>query len=233
MKKNLFVGGAASLAVVLGLTATVPSVNAATNATLPQNTSTQKDDTKGSVSADSNAHVDVMTGYLTLESVPDLNFGASAQSATNQTQNLLNNNTGNNQNHIKVTDSRATTALNGWTLDASLGNFKDATTGNVAPAGWTMGLNNDHVVNSQNSAVMANRATITSGNTSGANVLYAANGQGAGSTTVDYNPSTSPVGVKSASLEVPGNTAVGSYNAPITWTLTAGAPQDPTPKGSA
>ncbi|USS84710.1 WxL domain-containing protein [Fructilactobacillus myrtifloralis] len=230
MKKNkLILSGVASFAAVLGLAAAVPAVHAAPtvdNSELPQNTSTTMNDKTGSVSAKSNAHVAVQTGYLSLNSVPDLNFAPTSQSDSNQTQGLLNNNTGARQSAISITDSRNTKdAQNGWTLDAALGQFNnEAGQAAANPAAWAINLNNTNYTNSQGSRVNINsNARITAGG-QGANVITATDGQGLGNTTVDYGRQGKDV----ASLVVPAGTTPGAYDAPITWTLAAGTPTNPT-----
>ncbi|USS85874.1 WxL domain-containing protein [Fructilactobacillus cliffordii] len=230
MKKNkLIIGGVASFAAVLGLAVAAPAVHAETfsNNDLPQNTSTTKDAKTGDVSATSNAHIDIQSGYLTLNSVPDLNFAPTSQSSNNQVQGLLNNNTGNRQSQISITDSRTAEgkAQNGWQLSAALGQFRGlngAATDN--PGAWAINLNNTGYTNSQNSRVNVTPNARLSAGGNGTNIASANNNEGIGNTTIDY----SKQGKNVASLTVPANTKEGSYDAPITWTLTAGTPNNPT-----
>ncbi|USS88060.1 WxL domain-containing protein [Fructilactobacillus hinvesii] len=229
MKKNkLVLGGIASFAAVLGLAAAAPAVNAdpISNADLPANTSTTMNSKTGSVAATSNAHVAVQTGYLTLNQVPDLNFTPTSQSTKNQTQGLMDNNTGNRKSQLSVTDSRNTTdAQNGWTLNAQLGNFTNENGGAATTSPWAVNLKNTGYKNSENTRVSVNpNAKIVSGG-DGANVITATANQGLGTTDIDY----SQQGDRVASLDVPANTPAGAYDAPITWTLTAGTTANPTP----
>ncbi|USS90358.1 WxL domain-containing protein [Fructilactobacillus carniphilus] len=231
MKKNkLIIGGVASFAAVLGLAVAAPAAHAAPdNSALPLNTSTTQNDTTGSVAATSNAHVAVQNGFLTLNQVPDLNFMPTSMSNSNQTQGLMNNNTGNQQSQISVTDSRGadgkdTTAQNGWRLDAQLGQFTKENSSAATTSPWTINLKNTGYSNSKGTRVSVNPDAQITSNGGSSNVITAAANQGLGTTTIDY----SKPGSRIASLDVPANTDTGAYDAPITWTLSAGTSANPT-----
>lgn len=134
MSYKSILASAAVLAAVVGTTGVVANADS----TLPAATSTTKNDANGSVSGNSDATVKVEEGFLTLDAVPDMNFGLTAQSKTaNKNLPLINNqglisDDGNDSGLLKVTDSRTstsgeegstTTTTMPWQLTATLGDF--------------------------------------------------------------------------------------------------------------
>ncbi|CAM2867942.1 WxL domain-containing protein [Fructilactobacillus fructivorans] len=214
--------GVASLAAVLGLSVAVGNVNA-NAATLPADTSTTANDTTGSVSGQSNAHVQVRTGYLTLQEVPDLNFGEADNTSTPQTNIPLHDNqTGLGKPQLVVTDGRAVKDQPngaGYNVTAALSNFSDGK--NTQGNGWGIQLKQGSGLNNDNN-VPVNTPLLTAGANNASQVLSVQPGQGLGTTSVDYSKSTD------ASLNMPANVNPADYNAPITWTLNAAGPQNPT-----
>ena len=88
MSYKSILASAAVLAAVVGTTGVVANADS----TLPAATSTTKNDANGSVSGNSDATVKVEEGFLTLDAVPDMNFGLTAQSKTaNKNLPLINN----------------------------------------------------------------------------------------------------------------------------------------------
>jgi len=101
---------------------------------------TSADNTKtGPAAAYSNASVDVVSGVLVLDQVPDFNFGTAAsgsvkglqdnskgsQTTTEATENAAGTAAvdGNSEGNLQVIESRDT--LSGFTVSAALGQFKD------------------------------------------------------------------------------------------------------------
>lgn len=86
--------------------------------------------TGGSAEAYSNAAVQVVSGVLVLDKVPDFNFGAAASGSVKglQDNSKVNNDAsavdGNDEGTLQVIESREKTP--GFTLTAALGQFKDA-----------------------------------------------------------------------------------------------------------
>ncbi|MFC6170997.1 WxL domain-containing protein [Loigolactobacillus jiayinensis] len=201
---------------------------------LPASTSKDINDTTGTATGQSDAHVTVTTGYLTLMKVPDFNFGVVQPGTDNK---ILKNNEGlvtddgNSDGILQVNDYRdgednASTGM-GYTVTAQLGNF----TGLADPDG-VAGIK-DTPAGTGNAAFTMNLNAVAGGTQSGTNttdltstavnlmagtggpetVLSLKAGTGYGMTSVGYMDSSA------ASLTVPAETAKGSYDAPITWTL--------------
>lgn len=96
----------------------------------------------GPAAAYSNASVDVVSGVLVLDQVPDFNFGTAASGSVkgladnskgSQTNTSTENNNGtaaidgNAQGNLQVVESRSTDQLTGFTVSAQVGAFKDST----------------------------------------------------------------------------------------------------------
>ena len=219
------------LASVVGTTGVV--ANAAS--TLPAATSTTKNDAKGSVSGNSDATVRVQEGFLTLDAVPDMNFGLTAQSKTaNKNLPLINNqglisDDGNDSGLLKVTDSRtATSGADGstttttmpWQLTATLGDFANVDGTAVANlSDWAINLKQTSGENTSGKMPSLYQPKLVSGDKTQHRVMQSAQGTGYGSTSVYYNKANT------ASLDMGANVPAGQYDAPITWILNA-APDD-------
>ena len=215
------------LASVVGTTGVV--ANAAS--TLPAATSTTKNDAKGSVSGNSDATVRVQEGFLTLDAVPDMNFGLTAQSKTaNKNLPLINNqglisDDGNDSGLLKVTDSRTstsgeegstTTTTMPWQLTATLGDFANVDGTAVANlSDWAINLKQTSGENTSGKMPSLYQPKLVSGDKTQHRVMQSAQGTGYGSTSVYYNKANT------ASLDMGANVPAGQYDAPITWTLNA------------
>ena len=219
------------LAAVVGTTGVV--ANAAS--TLPAATSTTKNDAKGSVSGNSDATVRVQEGFLTLDAVPDMNFGLTAQSKTaNKNLPLINNqglisDDGNDSGLLKVTDSRTstssadgstTTTTMPWQLTAKLGDFANVDGTAVANlSDWAINLKQTSGENTSGKMPSLYQPKLVSGDKTQHRVMQSAQGTGYGSTSVYYNKANT------GSLDMGANVPAGQYDAPITWILNA-APDD-------
>ena len=219
------------LASVVGTTGVV--ANAAS--TLPVATSTTKNDAKGSVSGNSDATVRVQEGFLTLDAVPDMNFGLTAQSKTaNKNLPLINNqglisDDGNDSGLLKVTDSRTstssadgstTTTTMPWQLTAKLGDFANVDGTAVANlSDWAINLKQTSGENTSGKMPSLYQPKLVSGDKTQHRVMQSAQGTGYGSTSVYYNKANT------GSLDMGANVPAGQYDAPITWILNA-APDD-------
>lgn len=215
------------LASVVGTTGVV--ANAAS--TLPAATSTTKNDANGSVSGNSDATVKVEEGFLTLDAVPDMNFGLTAQSKTaNKNLPLINNqglisDDGNDSGLLKVTDSRTstsgeegstTTTTMPWQLTATLGDFANVDGTAVANlSDWAINLKQTSGENTSGKMPSLYQPKLVSGDKTQHRVMQSAQGTGYGSTSVYYNKANT------ASLDMGANVPAGQYDAPITWTLNA------------
>lgn len=217
------------LAALVGVgISTVGVANAQSN--LPAATSTKQNDASGSVSGKSDATVKVEQGYLTLDAVPDMNFGMTAQTKTANKNIPLASNTGlidddgNDSGMLKVTDSRGVddgkggTTTMPWNLTAQLGAFNSSTGAALTSSSdWAIHLNQTTGTNSVSAENMpaVYQPVLTSGDKAEHQVLKSSLGNGTGSTTVYYDKA------KDASLDMGANVPAGQYDAPITWTLNA------------
>lgn len=231
MSYKSILASAAVLAAVVGTTGVV--ANAAS--TLPAATSTTKNDAKGSVSGNSDATVRVQEGFLTLDAVPDMNFGLTAQSKTaNKNLPLINNqglisDDGNDSGLLKVTDSRTstssadgstTTTTMPWQLTAKLGDFANVDGTAVANlSDWAINLKQTSGENTSGKMPSLYQPKLVSGDKTQHRVMQSAQGTGYGSTSVYYNKANT------GSLDMGANVPAGQYDAPITWILNA-APDD-------
>ncbi len=215
------------MASVVGTTGVVANADS----TLPAATSTTKNDANGSVSGNSDATVKVEEGFLTLDAVPDMNFGLTAQSKTaNKNLPLINNqglisDDGNDSGLLKVTDSRTstsgeegstTTTTMPWQLTATLGDFANVDGTAVANlSDWAINLKQTSGENTSGKMPSLYQPKLVSGDKTQHRVMQSAQGTGYGSTSVYYNKANT------ASLDMGANVPAGQYDAPITWTLNA------------
>lgn len=227
MSYKSILASAAVLAAVVGTTGVVANADS----TLPAATSTTKNDANGSVSGNSDATVKVEEGFLTLDAVPDMNFGLTAQSKTaNKNLPLINNqglisDDGNDSGLLKVTDSRTstsgeegstTTTTMPWQLTATLGDFANVDGTAVANlSDWAINLKQNSGENTSGKMPSLYQPKLVSGDKTQHRVMQSAQGTGYGSTSVYYNKANT------ASLDMGANVPAGQYDAPITWTLNA------------
>ena len=227
MSYKSILASAAVLAAVVGTTGVVANADS----TLPAATSTTKNDANGSVSGNSDATVKVEEGFLTLDAVPDMNFGLTAQSKTaNKNLPLINNqglvsDDGNDSGLLKVTDSRtATSGADGstttttmpWQLTATLGDFANVDGTAVANlSDWAINLKQTSGENTSGKMPSLYQPKLVSGDKTQHRVMQSAQGTGYGSTSVYYNKANT------ASFDMGANVPAGQYDAPITWTLNA------------
>ena len=227
MSYKSILASAAVLAAVVGTTGVVANADS----TLPAQTSTTKNEQNGSVSGNSDATVKVEEGFLTLDAVPDMNFGLTAQSKTaNKNLPLINNqglisDDGNDSGLLKVTDSRTstsgeegstTTTTMPWQLTATLGDFANVDGTAVANlSDWAINLKQTSGENTSGKMPSLYQPKLVSGDNTQHRVMQSAQGTGYGSTSVYYNKANT------ASLDMGANVPAGQYDAPITWTLNA------------
>lgn len=227
MSYKSILASVAVLAAVVGTTGVVANADS----TLPAATSTTKNDANGSVSGNSDATVKVEEGFLTLDAVPDMNFGLTAQSKTaNKNLPLINNqglisDDGNDSGLLKVTDSRTstsgeegstTTTTMPWQLTATLGDFANVDGTAVANlSDWAINLKQTSGENTSGKMPSLYQPKLVSGDKTQHRVMQSAQGTGYGSTSVYYNKANT------ASLDMGANVPAGQYDAPITWTLNA------------
>ena len=193
---------------------------------LPMATSSaQNDQTPGnSATAQSDANVKVIDGFLVLNSVPDLGFGVAIAGNTVKLHdgNSMRRDDGNAQGTLEVVDSRKTDSANGFTVTASLGQF--ANTQNVnfdnSKGDFVLTLNNVGVAQQKEfGAESTNKGlSLTAGGTNNSGtVLQAAKGSRGTHTFVYQNTTTD------ATLKVPEGAAADEYSASITWSLAPSA----------
>ncbi|WP_125567405.1 WxL domain-containing protein [Companilactobacillus insicii] len=178
----------------------------------------------------SNVSVKVITGLLTLDAVPNFNFGNGASGTT---LNLKDNSDdgdiivdGNSQGILQVTESRknADGQTPGFNLSARLNSF---TSNGQKINGFSMTLNPEELydadgdnVSTTSNKITTNKARLTAGSNQETNVMnLAAGSYKAGTITTSFTTSDS------ASLYVPKNADTSSkpakkYSSSIVWTLT-------------
>jgi len=130
--------------------------------------------TTGPAAAYSNASVNVVSGILVLDKVPDFNFGTAAsgsvkglvdnskgsQTATEATENDEGTAAidGNDEGNLQVIESRANDALSGFTVSAGLGAFK------ASDETDTYGTADPFVLNMKPADLTLNGAAFKNGN---------------------------------------------------------------------
>lgn len=190
---------------------------------LPMATSSkQNDTTSGSATAQSDANVKVIDGFLVLNSVPDLGFGVAIAGNTVKLHdgNSMRRDDGNAQGTLEVVDSRSVEAANGFTVTASLGQFANSQNTAYTPkegdGNFVLTLNGVGVAQKEFGAesTKGGLSLTAGGTTNSGTVLQAATGS-RGTHTFVYQNTTND-----ATLSVPAAATADEYSAAITWTLT-------------
>lgn len=152
----------------------------------------------------STGKVTFTAGDLTLDQVPDFNFGAQEIKATTETYGAQ------DESKVQVTDLRGSSA--GWNLTVTAGKLKTASMKELVGAQVT--LHSGQANNDNGETVTVTDGILTPD--SAVKVLDAANGQGNGVSTGTWAANTG------VTLEVPGTSAKSAeqYTADLTWTLT-------------
>lgn len=179
----------------------------------------------------SDVHINISEGFLSLDKVPDMNFGTAARSAKAQSFDLVNNegliaDDGDNQGQLVVTDSRGysddpandvdPTTLP-WSLFATMDNFKNLNTGDESTnTGWAVALLQKQVANTEDKFPELLQPTLTPGQEE--LVMHANVNQGTGTSTALYKKDVD------AKLTMPANEVAGNWDAQITWRLQAEVP---------
>lgn len=185
-----------------------------------------------SVSAQSDAHISIVNGYLVLETVPSLGFqDISGQQGDTLSKSVKDNNTvlrsdsfyGNNVNpnptDLYVQDSRSQDKTGGYSVTAQLSPFGTYSNGSFSKladsnqaGGFSLNLNGTlekDSTNVGNPQASSNVNLPSDGKTTSTVLTNSA--QGSHNTKANFNSST---------LTVPEGISAGSYAAPINWTLT-------------
>ncbi|MBI0107894.1 WxL domain-containing protein [Lactobacillus sp. W8089] len=192
------------------------------NGSLPMATSSSKDDQTpaNSATAQSDANVKVIDGFLVLNNVPDLGFGVAIAGNTVKLHdgNSMRDDDGNAQGILEVVDSRKADSANGFTVTASLGEFADSknTTYNAGTDGpnFVLTLNSFGVQqHEQFGGEGTEQAVLTAGDSTAKNVVQAGKNS-RGTHTFKYQNATDR-----ATLSVPAAAKADEYSASITWSL--------------
>lgn len=219
-------------------------------ATANQNMTNATTTDSKSVSGRSDAHINVVNGYLVLETVPSLGFqDVTGQQGNTKSNKVQDHNTvltsdsffkgSEKPTDLYVLDARNGESLNGYSVDAKLGNFgtyQNGSTNTPDPSTVKTSDGNDvdqlkspFTLNlsgsfdqapTDGSSQVADNASLTSNNNS-KTVLLNNDTKASGATKVKFDDNSSNGGGQTT-LEVPTNVAAGQYAAPITWTLSAG-----------
>ena len=194
------------------------------NGSLPMATSSSKDDQTpaNSATAQSDANVKVIDGFLVLNNVPDLGFGVAIAGNTVKLHdgNSMRDDDGNAQGILEVVDSRKTDSANGFTVTASLGEFADSknTTYNAGTDGpnFVLTLNPFGVQqHEQFGGEGTEQAVLTAGDTAKNSGTVLQTGKNSrGTHTFKYQKASDE-----ATLSVPASAKADEYSAAITWTL--------------
>ncbi|MCL0318952.1 WxL domain-containing protein [Apilactobacillus xinyiensis] len=200
-----------------------------------------------SVSGKSDAHINVINGYLVLETVPSLGFeDVSGQEGNTKATSVKDNNTvlttdsfykgSQKPTELYVLDARSGLDKNGgygYKVDAQLGNFGTYTNGTANPNTADAMVNGKNVAGQfdlnlsgrldqqpgDNSSKVNDNANLTSDGNTSVNVLTnSATSQASGATKVSFGDNSNNGGGQTT-LEVPQGIQAGQYAAPITWTL--------------
>lgn len=198
-------------------------------------------DGKISAKASSDANVTVVSGYLSLEQVPDFSFGRSIAGSTAQLQQGTSgiDDDGNQNGMLKITETRFnddTAPVNGqsknggFQLSAKMDPFTSQDSSAAAVSGFTLNLKNKSLVATTGSTattLATNDATLKDDGTTSQTILTAKPTDKLSGTY--YAQFLKP---DDASLVIPadakGKNGVGLYKGQITWTLTANADGTPT-----
>jgi len=188
--------------------------------------------------ATSNANVNVISGVLVLDAVPNFGFGSGAAGSTvslNPNQVTSGEGVdGNDKGLLQVTDARTAKGTNdtkGFTLNANLGNFKNAVAGDTSTVNgadaFTLNLVGQELMGGDGksaatgaTAIKTNDAALTSDASDKAVMSPIGGSYKVGALKVAFDKA------ESASLVIPGATG-GDTSAPsshaltsmITWTL--------------
>ena len=191
---------------------------------LPMATSSTANDTKsGSATAQSDANVKVIDGFLVLNNVPDLGFGVAIAGNTVKLHdgNSMRDDDGNAQGILEVVDSRKTDSANGFTVTASLGQFTDSnnsafTTGSDGSS-FVLTLNRVGVQQYEQFDGEGTKGglELTAGDTTKNSGTVLQTGKNSrGTHTFKYQKASDE-----ATLSVPASAKADEYSAAITWTL--------------
>ncbi|WP_220728578.1 WxL domain-containing protein [Apilactobacillus xinyiensis] len=198
-----------------------------------------------SVSGKSDAHINVINGYLVLETVPSLGFeDVSGQEGNTKATSVKDNNTvlttdsfykgSQKPTELYVLDARSGLDKNGgygYKVDAQLGNFGTYTNGTANPNTADAMVNGKNVAGQfdlnlsgrldqqpgDNSSKVTDNVNLLSNNSS-ATVLTNSSDKASGATKVSFGDNSNNGGGQTT-LEVPKGIQAGQYAAPITWTL--------------
>lgn len=197
--------------------------------------------TYGTATATSNANVNVISGILVLDAVPNFGFGSGASGSTvalnpNQTTSGTGVD-GNDEGTLQVTDARAdktTSATKGFALNATLGAFTDST-GKALTAGgsdFTLNLTPQSIVDGTGKNVTTGATDVTTNATALKSDDSAATASVMSPKAGSYNVGTLKAAfdsAKAASLVIPKGVDGADNSTPstkamqsmITWTLNA------------
>lgn len=265
LSRNVLVGSLATVGMVLGAVAPAVTAQAATTTgSVDKDTGTVTEIKDGSdigklnndegllaiaydgnangATAESNASVTVVTGVLTLDYVPDFNFGTAASGGTvNLKDNTKDEATavgqdGNEAGTLQVTEGRSTAP--GFSLSASLGQFQDQDKNVVAsgddPFTLTLGAVDlfngpDKLTNAAGKQLQTTAQTLkeSSDGTDTGKVMSFAKGDDGYVGNAQYqatfkDPSSAQLHVSKNAKGTADKSAI-SYNAKVTWKLNADA----------
>ena len=190
------------------------------NGSLPMATSSTANDSTGSATAQSDANVKVIDGFLVLNNVPDLGFGVAIAGNTVKLHdgNSMREDDGNAQGVLEVVDSRNADSAKGFTVTANLGKFADSKNSEFNPGddapNFVLTLNRVGVQQKEFGGETTLLAELTAG-VSGAQNVVQAGASSRGTHTFKYQSTTD-----NATLSVPAAAKADEYSAAITWTLT-------------
>lgn len=193
------------------------------NGDLPMATSSTPNDSTGSATAQSDANVKVIDGFLVLNNVPDLGFGVAIAGNTVKLHdgNSMRDDDGNAQGVLEVVDSRKTDSANGFTVTASLGQFADSQNEAYKPgtdgSSFVLTLNRVGVQQHEQFGGEGTQGglALTAGGTTNSGTVLQTGKNSRGTHTFKYQKATDQ-----ATLSVPASAKADEYSAAITWTLT-------------
>ena len=210
------------------------------SASLPAATNSSENSKEGSATATSDASVNVVDGYLILQSVPNFGFGAAV---AGNYANLVNYdsakqgvNDGNTDGLLTILDSRHSSKTEGspqdgmgFALTLALGGFSHNDNGTTAPTRPDTDKFSLHFVrnakglqeilnknNTHSARLTAKSIDIEEGTTGSQPLVTADSGKSGGNHTWKF-------GGNDVNLYVPASAVKGQWYATMTWTLNASA----------
>lgn len=197
--------------------------------TLPAATDKTENTSGGSATATSDASVNVIDGYLILQSVPNFGFGAAIAGSTANLVNYKKSgktaNDGSESGLLTILDSRHSAGKNtdpmdgmGFNLSVKLGQFKNASSSTAARDNFVLNFKKDgtDLAETGNNHQLRIKPVSVIENASEGTLLNEPTGTTGGTHNWQFNGND-------VSLNIPSGVSEGQWYSTMTWTLGAAA----------